>query len=133
MCLGLGLSGIFPILDWGYAALARILQKWWVLLFSVHHIMEFMMSTCFITGRVDLRHLVKTFSAGFLRLTVTVFSLVVNRYLGGNILRLYKSWFSSNLRTLILAHIRGSQFCNNCYYGICLLVILYFSLSFNIF
>lgn len=37
---------------------------------------------------VDLDHLVNLVSAGFLYLTVTMFSLVVNKDLGGNALRL---------------------------------------------
>lgn len=48
--------------------------------------MGFMMSKCFI-GNVDLDHLVKMVSAGLLHLTVTIFSLAVNKYRGGNALR----------------------------------------------
>lgn len=37
---------------------------------------------------VDLDHLVNLVSAGLLYLTITMFSLVVNKYLGGDALRL---------------------------------------------
>lgn len=64
--------------------------------FLVHHIMGFVIAVCLVTGSVDVDYLVKMISAGFLHLTVTIFSLVVNKYLGADALRLGKSCFSSN-------------------------------------
>lgn len=63
----------------------------------MHCIMGFVMAVCLITDSLDADSLVKIISAGFLPLTVTTFSLVVNKYLGALALRLGKSCFSSNI------------------------------------
>ena len=83
---------------------------------------------------VDLDHLVNLVSVGFLYLTITMFSLVVNKYLRGNALRL-KILFLIKLYCLlyVLAYIRGSQFYTNRYYGIYLMVIFHSCLSFDIY
>lgn len=47
------------------------------------------MSARLIAGDVNLGHLVKVLSAGFLHCKVTVFLFVVDRYLGGGTLRVY--------------------------------------------
>lgn len=47
------------------------------------------MSASLITGDVNLGHLVKVLSAGFLHCKVAVFPFVIDRYLGGGTLRVY--------------------------------------------
>lgn len=128
MSLRLGVSGLFSWLDWGNYFWKEFHRNY-VVFFLMHHIMGFMMSKCFIIGNVDLDHLVKTVSAGFLHLTVTIFSLAVNKYRGGNALRWCKSCFSSTFTHCFLAYVSESQFCSGCYYGICLTVIFCSSLS----
>ena len=44
-------------------------------------------STCLTTGDVNLDHLVRLLSAGFLHCPVTVFPFVIDRYLGRGALR----------------------------------------------
>lgn len=47
------------------------------------------MSARLMAGDVNLGHLVKVLSAGFLHCKVTVFLFVIDRYLGGGTLRVY--------------------------------------------
>lgn len=47
-----------------------------------HHIIGCIMFICFITGDVNLTHLVKEVSMGFLHCEVTTFLSVINKYLG---------------------------------------------------
>lgn len=131
MSLDLDLSGVFSRLDWD--GFCQEYHRNDVVSFLVHCIMGFMIAVCLVTGSVDSDYLIRMVSVGFLHLTVITFSLVVNKYLGENAFRLWKSCFSSNFHTLILACIVGSWFCIDCYYAICFMVIFYFSLSFNIY
>ena len=62
------------------AFLARMPQSD-VVPFSVFHIKGFMMSVCPITGDVNLDHLVKVVSVGFLHYKDAIIPFVVNTYL----------------------------------------------------
>lgn len=54
---------------------------------SVDHNMGFMMSLCLITGDIHYDHLVKVASDTCLFCKVTICLFVINKYLGGDILR----------------------------------------------
>lgn len=51
-------------------------------LFSVFHVKTYMMSICPITGSVNLDHLVKVVSVGFLHYTGAIITFIVKKYLG---------------------------------------------------
>ena len=53
-------------------------------------LIEFMISVCFTTDDVNLDHLDKAVSAGFLHYKVTHFAFIFNIRLGRDTLRLYK-------------------------------------------
>lgn len=131
MSLDLDLYSVFPRLVWDY--FSQEYHRNDVVSFSVHCIMGFMMSVCLVIGSVDIDYLVKMVSAGFLHLTVTTFSLVINKYRGEMLWDYGNPFFSSNFHTLILACNGGSWFCIDCYYAVCFMVIFYFSLYFDIY
>lgn len=64
------------------------------------------MSICLITGDVNFAHLVNVVSAWFLHYKVLIFLFVVNKYLGGDTLRVFS--FFCNFCPFILAFIAGS-------------------------
>lgn len=79
----------FFMIRMSFSLLVRIPQMWCCVL---QHINEFMILLCLFTGDVnlDLDHLVKGVSSELLHCKVTTFPFIINKYLEGDTLRLYK-------------------------------------------
>lgn len=59
------------------------------------HREEYVMSMCLITVDINTDHLIKVLATSILHCRITIFPVVVNNYLRGDSLRLYKCPFSS--------------------------------------
>lgn len=75
----------------------------------VHHIKDFIVSTCLITGSVTHDHLDKIVISRFFHCKVTIFPFVVDKYFWRDSLTLCKFYFSTNFYPLFLDSSSGAS------------------------